>query len=66
MLQRVLIEKVGNDHGFDYVFSGDEAGVYLASASRGGEPTFPSRQWALESVGLGTIYCNVRFDVRTR
>ncbi len=34
LLQHVLIEKVGNDRGFDYVFSGDEEDVYLASASQ--------------------------------
>ncbi len=31
-LQRALIEKAGNDHGFEYVLLGDEEGVHLASA----------------------------------
>ncbi len=31
-LQRALIEKAGNDHGFEYVLPSDEKGVHLASA----------------------------------
>lgn len=31
-LQRALIEKAGNDHGFEYVLAGEEAAVNLASA----------------------------------
>jgi len=31
-LQRALIEKTGNDHGFEYVLPADETAVHLASA----------------------------------
>lgn len=31
-LQRALIEKAGNDHGFEYVLPGEESAVHLASA----------------------------------
>ncbi len=34
LLQRTLIEKAGNEHGFEYVPPGDEDGVHLASALR--------------------------------
>lgn len=62
-LQRALIEKAGNDHGFEYVLPGDEDGVNLASAlhraqarivskESGFELTFPSAGSSLLPIEL--------------
>jgi hypothetical protein len=62
-LQRTLIEKAGNDHGFEYVLPGNEDSVCLASAlhrtqvcivleESGFELTFPSAGSNLLSIEL--------------
>lgn len=59
-LQRALIEKAGNDHGFEYVLSADEGAVNLASARHRAQVqiTYSDGQFSLVFTSPSTVLLN--------